>query len=120
MAQNHNQNNAVRNLDDIQKHDNKDVALFGLYLAMPTPTKGAHADTPLKHDAMVVLSDGTEVLLEPLDSPLAKRSDEERERFNGKNVRVTGVIHRIMHSEGESLSVSCIDNISSIQENEGY
>jgi hypothetical protein len=120
MTQSNNQNSEVRNLDDIQKNDKKDVALFGLYLAMPTPTKGAHADTPLKHNAMVVLSDGTEVLLEPLDSPLAKRSDEERDRFNGKNVRVTGTIHRIMQSEGESLSVSCIDNISRIQENEEY
>jgi hypothetical protein len=97
-------------------HDRKPVTIIGQYRSIIAPSKG----TPLKGApedfAVIVLEDGTEVFIEPMDSPRALRSPKERQQFNGKKVRVRGTAYRTMPSQGESLVAPCIDSVYLITE----
>jgi hypothetical protein len=77
---------------DIKAHAGERVVVVGTYrqldvrmMEIPPPEYVGHAS--------VTLSDGTLVLLEPIWAEAAIRSEEERSAFDGKRVRVTGVLH---------------------------
>jgi hypothetical protein len=79
-------------MGDIQSQSGRRVILVGIYhevdLRMrqkPPPQYAGHA--------AIKLSDGTDVLLEPGWSAAAIRSPEERARYGGRRVEVTGTIH---------------------------
>lgn len=108
----------VRRGSDLAEHDGERVVVLGSYRSLAAPRKGPPDPEAPRDHAVVVLADGTEVFLEPLHSPEAERSPEERRRLEGKNVRVSGTAHKIMPSRGESLISPCIGGVVSIEEDE--
>jgi hypothetical protein len=79
-------------LRDIQTLSGSQVLLVGTYQQVDMRMR--QKPPPLYQGHVAVrLSDGTQVLLEPSWSKAAIRSPEERERYDGSRVEVTGVIH---------------------------
>jgi hypothetical protein len=97
-------------------HDNRSIRVEGTYRAIAMPRKGPPSPAAARDYAILALSDGAQVYLEPLDSPAARRPQQERARFDGKPVVVTGTAHRIMPSQGQSLIAPCLSSILSIEE----
>jgi hypothetical protein len=108
----------VRRRSDIAEHDGERVVVLGSYRSLAAPRKGPPEPNAPKDHAVIILTDGTEVFLEPLHSPKAERSPKERRRLEGKNVRVSGTAHKIMPSRGESLISPCIGDVTRIVEDE--
>lgn len=104
----------VLNGGDIKRHDRSLVIAEGRYHAIARPRKGGPEEGAAHELAVIVLDDETRVHLEPLDSENAVRSREERRRWDGKPVRVTGVIHAIMPSHGQSLVAPCLSEVRGI------
>jgi hypothetical protein len=71
-----------------------------------------------KDQALLKLEDGTRVYLEALDSPKSQRQSKELQRFDGKRVRVRGVVHAIMPSRGQGLLEPCISDVAQIVKDE--
>lgn len=108
----------VRYGDELAAHDGERVVVRGRYRSLAEPRKGPPLPEAPKDHAVIVLADGTDVFLEPLYSPEARRSPEERQRFEGLTVRASGTAHRIMPSRGESLIAPCISDVNHIVEDE--
>lgn len=104
----------IRTSGDIKRHNRTLVIAEGRYEAIARPRKGGAASDAPHELAGVVLDDGTRVYLEPMDSEGAVRSPEERQQWNGKQVKVSGVIHSIMPSRGQSLIAPCLSDVQSI------
>jgi hypothetical protein len=108
----------IHTAKDIHTYDKKAVAVIGRYQAIPMPAKGTKGNTrasdAIRDYAVVVLRDGTQVYLESYNTSEAKRSPEERKRFDGKQVIVTGTIHRRMPSWGQAPLAPAIVGIRSI------
>jgi hypothetical protein len=77
---------------DIQRLSGSRVLLVGTYQQVDMRMRQKPPPVYRGHVALK-LSDGTLVLLEPGWSKAAIRSPEERERYDGKRVEVTGIIH---------------------------
>lgn len=96
--------------------DGLPVVAVGRYVAVPRPVKGiSPLPRPADH-AVLLFDDGTGVYLEPLDSPASTRPEDERARFDGRRVRVTGVAHQRMPSRGASLVDPCLSEVTEIRE----
>lgn len=80
-------------LAQCRDHDGERVAVTGVYRTHdPYPTRKRDADLPLL--ARLELTDTEKgPLLEPFWHEDAARPAEERERLNGRRVRVLGVFH---------------------------
>ena len=65
--------------------------------------------------AAVVLSDGTPVYLYPPQKPEARRSATERERFEHRRVRVTGLLYASIPGPGAAIRAPCLADISTIE-----
>lgn len=84
----------VHNHDDLVRLNNREATVIGRYKAVARPKRGqGHAPEDY---AVIELRDGTMVYLESFHTAEAVRSDEERVRFNGRNVRVVGTVHEYM------------------------
>lgn len=104
----------VRSTADIKRYNRTFVVAEGRYEGIARPRKGgAAADAP-RELGSVVLDDDTRVYLEPMDSEIAVRPPEERRQWDGKQVKVAGVIHSIMPSRGQSLIAPCLSDVQSI------
>lgn len=79
-------------LQDVQTLSGRQVLLVGTYQQVDMRMRPKPPPLYQGHVA-VVLSDGTQVLLEPSWSKAAIRSHEEREQYDGSRVEITGVIH---------------------------
>lgn len=79
-------------LRDVQRLSGGQVLLVGTYQQVDMRMRPKPPPLYQGHVA-VVLSDGTQVLLEPSWSKAAIRSPEEREQYDGRRVELTGVIH---------------------------
>jgi hypothetical protein len=108
----------VSRKEDLVAQDGRRVTTLGRYCSIAAPRKGPPLAGAPKDRAVIVLDDGTEVFLEPIDSQKALRSAEERHQFEAKRVRVTGTAHRIMPSQGQSLIAPCIAEVMLIVEDE--
>jgi hypothetical protein len=106
----------ARTKADIARLDGKRAVCVGRYLAIPRPVKGMTNETGSKDRAVLELDDGARVYLEPLDSPRSVRPADERDSFDGRRVRVRGVLHVRMPSEGQSLIAPCITGIEDVVE----
>jgi hypothetical protein len=104
----------VRSAGDIARHDRSPVIVEGRYEAIARPRKGGAPPGAPHELAVVVLEDGTRIYLEPLDSEHAVRPRDERHRFDGQAVQVTGVMHAIMPSRGQSLIAPCLSAVRSV------
>jgi|SRR5579871_608502 len=106
----------VRTEADISRWDGQRVLVIGEYEAIPNPVKGMMKRDRPKDRAVVKLSDGTLLYLEPLDSAHSRRESSELEAFDQRMVRVLGTVHAQMPSKGESLIAPCITDIELIEE----
>ena len=106
--------NLVRNRADLLRLDGRRGQVTGEYRVIPRPARG-NAPSPEDY-AVVVLADGTSLFLETFATPLAQRPAAERQRFNGRRVRVVGTIHQRMPTLGQGPIGASIDDIQSIQE----
>lgn len=111
--------NAVRTLDDVARLDQRRIVLIGLYRAVEAPVKGATPKPRPRDHALIELADGGRVYLEPLDSPAAKRAADEIGRFDGRNVSVRGIIHKIMPTRGQGLLAPCLSEAARLLESDG-
>jgi hypothetical protein len=78
-------------LPEFEAHDGERVLVVGAYRAIAVRQR-ARPDAEADH-ACVRLHDGSEILLEPNWSEAARRSREERSRFDARQVEVDGVAH---------------------------
>ncbi|MFP2934221.1 hypothetical protein ACLESO_55695 [Pyxidicoccus sp. 3LG] len=82
----------VELLQEVQKFSGSRVRLVGTYHQVDMRMRQKPPAQYVGH-AAVRLGDGTEVLLEPGWSDAAIRGAEERERYDGQRVEITGVVH---------------------------
>lgn len=101
---------------DVRRLDGKRATAVGTYRAIERPVKGVAIGNATKDRAVLELDDGTRLYLEPLDSSTSLRSADERQRFEGQKVRVRGVLHFRMPSQGQSLIAPCIAEIEDVVE----
>jgi len=106
----------ARTKTDVARLDGRRAVAVGYYRAIPRPVKGATSETGPTDRAVLELDDGARVYLEPLDSLQSVRPADERESFDGRRVRVQGVLHARMPSQGQSLIAPCITGIENVAE----
>jgi len=106
----------VQTRADLDRANGQSRFVLGLYRAIPRPTKGIGSRSVPTDRAIVELEDGVNVYLEGLDSPKSRRQPQELRRFDGKRVRVFGIVHSIMPSRGQGLLAPCISDVSEIAE----
>jgi hypothetical protein len=106
----------ARSRTDVARLDGKRATAAGTYLPIERPVKGVVTTPGPRDHAVLVLEDGSRLYLEPLDSPKSAREPDELRRFDGRRVRVKGVLHKVMPSEGQSLIAPCIAAIEEIAE----
>lgn len=79
-------------IEDIRSSSGSRAIVLGTYVPVDVRMRKTGAPEYTGH-AAVRLQDGTEVLLEPTWSDAARRSEQERERFEHEQVKVTGTVH---------------------------
>ena len=83
------------------------------------PAKHAADEAPVYDGhAVIILEDGTRVLLEPINSPNAIRSEDEVSRFAGRMVVVTGVLTKLPPedpSHPQDLMMPCLSKIEEVR-----
>ncbi|MFH2010479.1 MAG: hypothetical protein ABI333_28020 [bacterium] len=104
----------VRTPADIARYDSRPVLVFGRYRAVVMPSKGGTRPGDPKEYALIELADKTIVYLERYNTPSARRSSAERRRYDGRQVRVRGSVHRICPSAGQAPTASCLTAINGI------
>lgn len=92
-----------------------EVTVHGRYDAIVLPIRGADEEGRPPDRAVIVLDDGTDVYLEPLDSEASVRSADERAQFAGRAVRARGTIHKVMPSAGEGLVAPCLAGVHDLE-----
>jgi hypothetical protein len=107
----------VRVAADMRRFEGRAVIAIGAYRAVAMPVKGAVSGGPKLH-AVVQLEDGTDVYIEPLDSRESRRKATELRRFEGRRVRVHGVAHSVMPSQGQGLIAPCLSHVTSVNESD--
>jgi len=88
--------------------DGHDSVVVGRYEAIPLPVPGKPRRPRPADRAVVVLSDGTRVHIEPLDAPASVRKASERRRHDSRAVQVRGRVHVVMPSQGAGLLAPCV------------
>lgn len=109
------QSNLVWDRADIERLNKQPVNVCGLYQAVAMPTKAAIKDGSATDYAVVLLRDGTYVYLGSYNSPEAVRSSAERAEFDGREVQVTGIIHRKMPTTGQGPIAPSVNDIKKIE-----
>lgn len=108
----------VLTLDQLQARSGERVIAVGRYRAVQRPRQGPPDPHAPCDRAVLVLDDGTEVFLEPLDESASLRPQPERRRLDGRRVRVCGTAFKLMPSRGEGLIAPCIAGIEEIEPQE--
>ena len=104
----------VTSLSEIVQLEGKRAVARGRYRAIQKPIKGIPKPNVPAECAVLDLMDGTTLFLEALDSARSLRPSGELNRFDGRMVRVKGVLHSQMPSRGQSLVAPCISDIDEI------
>jgi hypothetical protein len=79
-------------LPDVRAHSGKRVVAIGTYRPIDIRRRRKGSPEYLGF-AAIQFQDGIDVLLEPSWSPSARRSEAERQRFEGQQVAVIDIIH---------------------------
>jgi D-alanyl-D-alanine carboxypeptidase len=103
--------------EDIAAHDRQATRVVGRYTQFdarmnprPPPRYAGHV--------VLVLDDGTKVLLYPVWHPQARRGDAEISRFEGQRVEVSGTLYAQAPESREdcaNLRWPCLQDITAIQ-----
>jgi hypothetical protein len=104
----------IRNIREFEEFDGRYVTVVGKYHSIPKPRKGISSEDVPKDHATLILDDGANIFIEPIDSPKSIRTTEERNQFEARKVYIRGIAHKIMPSSGQSLINPCISDITSI------
>jgi hypothetical protein len=104
----------IRSIREFEEFDGRYVTVVGKYRSISKPRKGLSSEDAPKDHATLILDDGANIFIEPIDSPKSIRSTEERNHFEARKVYVRGIAHKIMPSSGQSLINPCISDITSI------
>ena len=80
---------------EISAHDGKKVVLKGTYTQIEVRKRHPRDERPPEYTGHVAitLDDGEQVFLEPTWADASIRSEDERSRFDGQPVEVTGTLH---------------------------
>lgn len=108
----------ISNSEDLKKSDMETSTLMGIYREFDARMKQMGAPVYSGY-AAVELEDGTLVNLYPLWHKDALREEDERRKYVGKKVLVSGVVFYEAPEDpkgGTSLLAPCIMEISSINE----
>jgi hypothetical protein len=105
----------LRDMEGLKRGDGARAVVHGLYRSIARPLRGFAPNRPKDH-AILELEDGARIFLEAFDSGAARRSADERVRFEGKQVRVQGIVHAVMPAKGESPLAPCVSQIEQIEE----
>jgi hypothetical protein len=99
---------------DIDALSGKRVWLVGTY--QPNDVRKRRTSPPKSSGhAVVVLSDGTHVLLEPMWSKAAIRGPEEHARHDGRRVEVLGTIHARSPAPAEPMAYITNPTLSPVE-----
>jgi hypothetical protein len=99
---------------DIEALSGQRVRLVGTY--QPNDVSQRRTQPPrYRGHAVVVLSDGTHVLLEPMWSKAAIRTPEEHARHDGKRVEVLGTIHARSPAPAEPMAYITNPTLSPVE-----
>ena len=104
---------SIRTLEDVIHRDGSPGEVYGEYRVIRRPVRG-NAPSPEDY-AVVVLTDGTSLFLESFATPQAQRDPVERQRLNGRQVRIVGTIHRRMPTKGQGPIGPSVNDIQCIQ-----
>jgi hypothetical protein len=106
----------VHTQQDVVRLNGQHAEVAGRYRALEQPIRGTVKKPRPKDHAVLELDDGAVVYLEPFDSPAARRPVDEPARFDGKRVRVTGIVYKVMPARGESPMAPCVAEITQIRQ----
>lgn len=104
----------VQSKTDIEANDNLEVTVIGTYRQIDIRRKKLPPAEFRGHVA-IELSDGHLVILEPSWSDASLRPQEERRKFNNKNVAITGCLHANAPPPPEPFAVLKMPCLSPIQ-----
>lgn len=108
----------VVDIEGIRLFDGSSVSLVGIYMQHDV-RKGLRRQGPVEFygDVVIVLDDGTEVLLYPIWHKEKIRPSEEIEQFENEKVVVKGDVFAVAPSSEENLAnllMPCITDIKQI------
>jgi hypothetical protein len=106
----------IDGLEDFLRHNGQPVRLAGRYRSVPAPLRGVRRPDAVADHAMLLLQDGAKVYVEALGSGRARRPDEERAQFEGRDVVMTGIAHATMPMAGSRLDSPCLSNVRQVAE----
>jgi hypothetical protein len=101
--------------DDVKHHVSTYVSVEGVYEQQDVRMMRVDPEELFEGHAAIVLDDGTRVYLYPQQDPEARRSPEERERFEHRRVRVTGLLFATNPGPGAVIQAPLLADISSIE-----
>lgn len=89
--------------EDIAEFAGKTAQILGVYRA--TNIAKAGSDEPGDH-AVIVLSDGARIWVLPPGSEGARRPQDERDEWDGKEIAATGVVLEDVPKEGDGAQLT--------------
>jgi len=102
--------------DEVEQHVSTYVAVEGVYEQQDVRMRPVDpGEQRFEGHVALVLDDGTHVYLYPQQEPEARRSEEERGRFEHRRVRATGLLFATNPGPGTVIDAPCLADISLIE-----
>ena len=100
---------------EVKQHVSTYVIVEGVYEQQDVRMMRVAPEQLFEGHAAVILGDGTPVYLYPPQKPEARRSAAERERFEHRRVRATGLLYATIPGPGAAIQAPCLGDISTIE-----
>lgn len=101
--------------DDVRRNVSTYVVVEGIYEQQDVRMRPPTPEPLYEGHVALTLNDGARVYLFPQQTPEARRSPEERERFDHRRVRATGLLFATNPGPGAVIDAPCLADISSIE-----
>lgn len=101
--------------DDVRQHVSTYVTVEGVYEQQDVRMRPPTPEPLYEGHVALVLDDGVKVYLELQQEPEARRSAEERERFEHQRVRATGLLFATNPGPGTVIDAPLLADISAIE-----
>lgn len=99
----------------VKEHARSEVVVEGVYRQRDVRRIQSDPDELLEGHVVIVLEDGAQVFLYPPDDDEALRSADERERLEGRMVRVAGLLLSRVPGPGAAIRAPCLTDVTSIE-----
>ena len=99
---------------DVESHATRYVTVEGVYEQQDVRMMQVDPAELFEGHAAIVLSDGERVYLYPQQDAEARRPTDERERFEHRRVRASGLLLPTNPREGAVITAPCLIDLKSI------